>query len=79
MNTDDSFWGLTDIRWKSKQYYICQTGGLGLWLGLNFINFRVLERREPTREEYKEALLKFPYEISACRCKDCRYARVLRK
>ena len=64
--------------WKSKRYWICQTGGMPLWIGLH--SFALMTGYDGTPEEqreyYKNAVKSFPCEVSNCRCESCRYFRL---
>jgi hypothetical protein len=80
---EDNFFGLGPF--KSKRYWICQTGGMALWVGLMLVKTYTDYRNESDeikREVYKEAVRSFPAEIAevnVCRCKDCRYFRLTKK
>jgi hypothetical protein len=67
-----------DPIWKTRKYYICQTPGMTLWVALTQMQcFNCLEREcDDHRKHYREAVLSFPDEVSACRCKNCRYLRL---
>lgn len=71
---NDAFWGFGPS--KTIRFITCQTGGMSLWVALNQMIPSVAENRRPTREEYKAAVLSWPYEVASnCICKDCRYFR----
>jgi hypothetical protein len=75
------FFGEGPNLWKSTRIWFCQTGGMPLWLGLQLASCLdcVNGYCENKREEYKKAVLSFPYEVGSCRCKDCRYFRMAKK
>jgi hypothetical protein len=62
---------------KTTRFWICKTGGLSLWVGLQLAIPTAINGRH-TREEYKAAVKSWPYDVSDCRCKDCRYLRLTR-
>lgn len=67
---------------RSTRLWICQTGGMSLWIGLQSLSCIdcVNGYCENKREHYKATVLSFPYEVSnICRCKDCRYFRMAKK
>lgn len=77
---DNIFFGIKPGGFEGRSYYICQTAGYDLWLGLRFISIHAFEERGPTHNEYKEAYQAFPFEIKeSCRCKQCRYTRMYRR
>lgn len=53
---------------------ICQSR-MPLWIGLKLIRIQIIENRETTLEEWKEAVLSFPEDTNGCKCKACRYRR----
>jgi len=75
---ENLFWG---VGFQSAIKYVsCTTPGMSLWLALNFIGTRTVERREPTPREYNVVLraIRFPV-LDSCLCKDCKKYRKLTK
>lgn len=63
--------------WKTKRFIICQSGWQ-LWIALTLIG-KTFDR-EPTKEEYKDTIKSIPGEPHpTCKCKDCRYHRLVYK
>lgn len=57
--------------WKTRTYYICQEGGMQLWMGIQFA-LRMLNSKRPIEI--------FPYELTTnCKCSRCRYMRWRKK
>ena len=83
LDPENPYWRKTspeDPIWKTRKYYICQTGGMPLWVALNQMSVACLYREcNDHRNHYKAAVLSFPGTISDCRCKDCRYFRLAKK
>lgn len=71
---DDIFEGFGSN--KTVRFWICKTGGMSLWVGLQLATGELSWRGRYTREEYKAAVKSFPYDAPDCRCKDCRYFRL---
>ena len=63
---------------KTHRYYVCQTGGMAAWVGINSMSCINCANGncKNTREEYKIIVKSFPYEVGNCRCKECRYFRL---
>lgn len=62
--------------WKSRPYYVCQEGGMQLWMGLQRIKrtgmMGIMNKSIPIEV--------FPYELTAsCKCSLCRYTRWRKK
>ena len=63
--------------WKTSKIYICKTPGMSLWLGLNCVRFALQDRRA-TKKEEAIIISKFPHEVTDCRCRNCRYFRLVK-
>ena len=70
-----------DPIWKTRKYYICQTGGMPLWIGLQ--HMRCIDCMWGDclhkRKHEMDSILSFPYEVSECKCKNCRFFRIYKK
>ena len=75
----DDFFGIncdSSLMWKSKKFYMCQSGNQ-LWIALTLMQYRGYDN-SPTREEYKKVMKSIPYPPHpTCKCKDCRYHRLV--
>lgn len=67
----------TTSDWKPIKIWVCQSR-MQLWVALQLISIYVQDRKE-TKEELKEAILSFPESTNGCRCKNCRYFRMVTK
>lgn len=78
----DKFFGIKSIdyeKWKGRTYYVCKSG-YQLWIAFECMNRQDWAYRGTTREEYKAVIKKIPYPPHpTCRCKDCRYHRLIKK
>jgi hypothetical protein len=70
----DDLFDLGPIPWKSKRYYICKCN-IGLWYSLQTMMIRITEDRDVTIDEWKDAVLAYPFSTEGCLCKMCRYRR----
>lgn len=74
-----NLFGIKASRYMKAWVRSCKTPGMTLWVALQLVNPRIIHQRNPTKEEYKEAVKSAPIEITDCRCKDCRYYRLVKK
>jgi len=64
--------------WQGKTIYICTTPGMQLWYAFQCAKYHWFERPS-TREEQKRVIKSFPSEVNNCRCRNCRYFRLVKK
>lgn len=62
--------------WKTRKYYVCQEGGMQLWMALERIKrtgmMGIMNKSIP--------ITTFPYELTTnCKCSHCRYTRWRKK
>lgn len=72
------FFSKNKFPWKTNRYYVCRSGWQ-LWIALELIQ-KTYGERHANKEERKEAIKSIPGEPHpTCRCKDCRYHRLVYK
>lgn len=57
--------------WKSRKIFICSTPGMSLWIACH-----TMYPRPYNNETVKKAIKAYAHNVTDCRCRDCRYARI---
>jgi hypothetical protein len=66
-------------KWKRKKHYICKTPGMKIFMALATMEIKVRKDGRLNGPVPKPRMFpKFPYEITDCRCRDCRYHRIFK-
>lgn len=68
---------VNDFSSKSERVWICSTS-MSLWVALQLAG-RAADGNKPDRGSWKAAVRSYPYDSPDCRCKACRYHRLIRR